>query len=98
LRTFTTDYHSFRTQWRFIPRRVHHLYIIFREADEPTRAVFTSFMEESELVTLGGLERLTVRIAKANPWIAENADWLKTLSKEKKVKLDLDLTKFGPRE
>ncbi|PVG04251.1 hypothetical protein CPB86DRAFT_792962 [Serendipita vermifera] len=96
LRTFTTDYHSFRTQWRFIPRRVHHLYIIFREADEPTKAVFTAFMEDSELVALGSLERLTVRIAKANPWIAENVEWLKALTKEKKVKLDLDLTKFGP--
>lgn len=44
------------------------------------------------------LERLTVRIAMANPWIVENAEWLKGLCKEKGVQLELDLTKFGPRE
>jgi hypothetical protein len=39
-----------------------------------------------------------VRIGMTNPWIIENAEWLKRLCQEKGVQLELDLTKFGPRE
>lgn len=98
LRTFTTDYHTFQRQWRRLPRHIRDLHIIAREADVPTKTDFSEFMRGFESMSVGRLRHLTLRIAKENPWIKENADWLKELTKEHGVKLELDLTKFGPRE
>jgi hypothetical protein len=98
LRTLTTDYHTFQRQWKNIPRHIDSLHIIAREADVPVPNDFVQFLNASEVVTLGRLDHLTLRIAKENPWITQNAEWLKKLTKSKGVALDLDLTKFGPRE
>ncbi|KIM33471.1 hypothetical protein M408DRAFT_326181 [Serendipita vermifera MAFF 305830] len=96
LQTLTTDYHTFQYQWKHIPRHIQDLNIIAREADVPTQSDFSEFIRGFEGVSLGRLRHMTLRIAKENPWIIENAGWLRELTKEHDVDLELDLTKFGP--
>jgi len=114
LRMLTTDYNTFSRQWASIPPKIAHLFIIFRESDEPSCETFSDFLDRGGCVNKwgntsqdeeggesskkAGLERMTVRIAMANPWIVKKAEWLRQLCQEKSVQLELDLTKFGPRE